>query len=137
MTNYGTLLQKWEYQIILPVSWETYVQVKTQVRTPYGSTDWFKIEKGVQQWCLLSPCLFNLYAEHIMRNPGLDELQTGIKIGERNINNLRYVDDTTLAESKEELKNLLMRVKDESEKDSLKLNIKKTKIMASSPITSW
>ena len=94
MTNYGTLLQKWEYQIILPVSWETYVQVKTQGRTPYGSTDWFKIEKGVQQWCLLSPCLFNLYAEHIMRNPGLDELQTGIKIGERNINNLRYTDDT-------------------------------------------
>ena len=94
--------------------------------------------KGVQQGCLLSPCLFNLYAEHIMRNARLDELQARIKIGGRNINNLRYADDITLmTESKEELKSLLMRVKDESERTSLKLNIKKTKIMASSPITSW
>ena len=88
--------------------------VKKQVRTLYGTTDWFKIEKGVRQGCLLSPCLFNLYAEHIMRNAELDELQAGIKIARRNVNNLRYADDTTLmAESKEELKSLLMRVKRE------------------------
>ena len=87
--------------------------VKKQVRTLYGTTDWFKIEKGVRQGCLLSPCLFNLYAEHIMRNAELDELQAGIKIARRNVNNLRYADDTTLmAESKEELKSLLMRVKE-------------------------
>ena len=104
----------------------------------YGTTNWFRIEKGVRQYCLLSPCLLNLYTEYIMRNARLDELQAGIKIGERNISNLRYADDTTLmAESKEELKNLLMRVKEESEKTGLKLNIKKTKIMASGPITSW
>ena len=96
------------------------------------------IDKGVQQSCLLSPCLFNLYAEHIMRNSGLDELQAGIKIGGGKIKNLRYGDDTTLmAESKEDLKSLLMRVKQESERASLKLNIKKTKIVASSHITSW
>ena len=95
------------------------------VRTLYGTTDWFKIEKGVWQGGLLSPCLFNLYAEHIMRKAGLDELQAGIEIGGRSINNLRYVDDTTLmAESEEKLKNLLMRVKEENEKPSLKLNIK-------------
>ena len=112
-----------------------YASQKAPVRTPYGTIDWFKIEKGVQQGCLLSLCLFNLYAEHIMRNARLDELQGGIKIGGRNINSLRYVDDTTLtAESKEELKSLLMRVKEEGEKASLKLNIKnKTKIMASGP----
>ena len=105
------------------------------VRTLYGTIDWFNIEKGVQQCCLLSPCLLNLYTEHIMRNAGLDELQAGIKIGRRNINNLRYVDDTTLmAENKEELKSFSMRVKEESERASLKLNIKKTKIMASHPI---
>ena len=109
---------------------------EARVRTLYGTTDWFK--KGVQQGCLLSPCLFNLYTEHIMRNAGLDELQAGIKIGGRNINNHRYVDGTTpMAESKEELKSLLMRVKEESERASLKLNIKKTKIMAPSPITAW
>ena len=108
------------------------------VRTLYGTTDWFKIEKGVQQGCLLSPCLFNLYTEHIVRNAGLDELQAGIKIGGRNINNLRYADDTTLmAESEEELKSLLMRVKEENERADLRLNIKKTKIMAFGPITSW
>ena len=95
------------------------------VRTLYGTTDWFEIEKGVRQGRLLSPCLFNLYPEHIMRNAGLDELQAGIKIGGRNINNLRYADDTTLmAGSEEELKSLLMRVKEESERASLRLNIK-------------
>ena len=99
---------------------------------------WFKIGKGVCQICMLSPCLFNLYAEYTMRNAGLDEAYAGIKIAGRNINNLRYADDTTLmAESEEELKSLLMKVKEESEKVGLKLNIQKTKIMASSPITSW
>ena len=98
---------------------------------------WFKIEKGVQG-CILSPCLFNLYSEYILRNAKLDEAQAGIKITGRNINNLRYADDTTLmAESEEELKSLLMKVKEESEKVGLKLNIQKTKIMASGPITSW
>ena len=100
--------------------------------------DWFKIGKGVCQGCILSPCLFNVYAEYIMRNTGLEEAQAGIKIARRNINNLRYVDDTTLmAESEEELKSLLMKVKEESEKVGLKLNIQKNKIMASGPITSW
>ena len=105
------------------------------VRTLYGTTDWFKIGKGVRQGYLLSPCLFNLYAEHIIRNARLDELQAKIKIGGRNINNLRYMDDTILmAESEEELKSFLMRVKEESERRSLKLNVKKSKIMASSPL---
>ena len=100
--------------------------------------DLFQIMKGVCQGCILSPCLFNLYAEYIMWNPSLDEAQSWIKIGRRNINNLRYADDTTLmVESEEELKSLLMKVKEESEKVSLKLNIQKTKIMASGPITSW
>ena len=108
------------------------------VRTEHGTTDWFQIGKGVRQGCILSPCLFNFYAEYIMRNAGLEETQAGIKIARRNINNLRYTDDTTLmAESEEELKSLLMRVKAESEKVGLKLNIQKTKIMASSPIISW
>ena len=107
------------------------------VRTGHGTTDWFQIGKGVRQGCILSPCLFNSYAEYIMRNAGLDEAQAGIKIAGRNINNLRYVDDTTLmAESEEELKSLLMKVKVESEKVGLKLNIQK-KIMASIPTTSW
>ena len=107
------------------------------VRTGHETTDWFQIEKGVHQGCTLSPCLFNFYAEYIMRNAGLEETQAGIKIARRNINNLRYSDDTTLmAESKEELKSLLMKVKEESEKVGLKLNIQKTKIMASGPITS-
>ena len=107
------------------------------VRTLYGTTGWFKIEKGIRQDCLLSPCLFNLYAGHIMRNAGFGKLQAGIKIGGRNINNLRYVGDTNLmAESKEEPKSLLMRVKEENEKAGLKLNIKQTKIMASGPIMS-
>ena len=108
------------------------------VRTGHGTTDWFQTGKGVHQGCILSPCLFNLYAEYIMRNAGLDEAQIGIKIARRNINNLRNTDDTTLmAEIEEELKSLLMKVKEESEKVGLKLNIQKTKIMASSPITSW
>ena len=108
------------------------------VRTGHGTTDWFQIGKGVCQGCILSPCLFNLYAEDIMRNAGLEEPQTGIKIAGRNINNLRYADDTTLmAESEEELKSLLMKVKKESKEVDLKLNIQKTKIMASGPITSW
>ena len=101
-------------------------------------TDWFQIRKGVDQGCILSPCLFNLLAEYIKRNAGLDEAQAGIKIAERNLNNLSYADDTTLrAESEEELKSLLIKVKEESEKVGLKFNIQKTKIMASSPIISW
>ena len=104
----------------------------------HGTTDWFQIGKGVCQGCILSPCLFNLYAEYIMRNAGLEEAQARIKIAGRNINNLRYADDTTLmAESEEELRSLLMKVKKESEKVDLKLNIQKIKIMASGPITSW
>jgi len=115
-----------------------YAGWEATVRTGHGKTDWFQIGKGVPQGCKLSPCLFNVYAEYIMRNAGLDEAQAGIKIARRNISNLRYADDTTLmAESKEGLKSLLMKVKEESEKANLKLNIQKTKIMASSPITSW
>ena len=110
---------------------------ETTVRTGHGTTDWFPIGKGVCQGCILSPCLFNVYAEDIMRNAGLEKTQAGIKIAGRNLNNLRYADDTTLlAESEEELKSVLMKVKVESEKVGLKLNIQKTKIMASSPITS-
>ena len=108
------------------------------VRTGHGTTDWFQIRKGVCQGSILSPCLFNFYAEYIMRNAGLEETQVGIKIAGRNINNLRYAGDTTLmAESEEELKSLLMKVTEKSEKVGLKLNIQKTKIMASGPITSW
>ena len=112
------------------------MQVRKQVRTGHGTTDWFQIRKGVHQGYILSPCLFNLYAEDIMRNAGLDEAQAGIKIAGRNINNLRYADDTNLMAKSKELKSLLMKVKEESEKVGLKLNIQKTKIMASSPITS-
>ena len=115
-----------------------YTSQKATVRTGHETTDWFQRAKGVCQGCILSPCLFNLYAEYIMRNTGLDEAQAGTKIAGRNINNLRYADDTTLmAESEEEIKSLLMKVKEESEKVGLKLNIQKTKIMASGPITSW
>ena len=114
-----------------------YAGQEATVRTGDGITDWFQIGKGICQGCILSPCLFNLYAEYIMRNAGLEEAQAGIKIAGRNINNLRYTDDTTLmAESEEKLKSLLMKVKEKSEKAGLKLNIQKTKIMASSPITS-
>ena len=113
-----------------------YAGQEATVRTGHGTTDWFQIGKGVRQGCILPPCLFNFYAEYIMRNAGLK--QAGIKITRRNINNLRYADDTTLmAESEEELKSLLMKMKEESEKVGLKLNIQKTKILASGPITSW
>ena len=115
-----------------------YAGQEATVGTGHGITDWFQIGKGVCQVCVLSPCLFNLYAEYIMRNAGLEEGQTGINAAGRNINNLRYADDTTpMAESKEELKRLLMKVKEESEKIVLKLNTQKTKIMASGSITSW
>ena len=115
-----------------------YAGQEATVRTGHGTTDWFQIGKGVHQGCLLSPCLFNFYVEYIMRNAGLDEAQAQIKIARRNINNLRYVGNTTLmAESEEELKSLLMKVKDEIEKVGLKLNIKKTKIITPGPITSW
>ena len=108
------------------------------VRTEHGTTDWFQIRKGVHQGCILSPYLFNLYAEYIMRNAGLQEAQVEIKIAGRNLNNLRYADETTLmSEGEEDLKTLLMKVKVKSEKVGLKLNIQKTKIMASGPITSW
>ena len=108
------------------------------VRTGHGTTDWFQIGQGVYQGCILSPCLFNLYAEYLMRNAGLEETEAGIKIARRNIKNLRYADDITLMEeSEEELKSLLMKVKEESEKVGLKLNIQKMKIVASGHFTSW
>ena len=114
-----------------------YAGEEATVRTVHGTADWFQIGKRVHQGCMLSPRLFNLYAEYIMRNSGLDEAQAGIKIARRNINNLRYADDTTFMAESEELKSLLMKVKEESEKVGLKLIIQKTKIMASGPITSW
>ena len=115
-----------------------YAGQEATVRTGHGTTDWFQIGKRVRQGCILSPCLFNFYAEYIVRNTGLEEAQAGIKTAGRNINNLRYADDTTLlAESEEELKGLLMKVKEESGKVGLKNNIQKTKIMASGPTTSW
>ena len=115
-----------------------YAGQEATVRTGHGTTDWFQRGKGVHQGCILSPCLFNFYAEYIMRNAGLEEAQAGIKIAGRNLNNHRYADDTTLmAESEEELKSLLMKVKEGSEKVGLKFNIQKTKIMASGPVTSW
>ena len=115
-----------------------YAGQEATVRAGHGTTDWFQIGKEVHQGCILSPCLFDLYADYIMRNAGLEEAQAGIKIAGRNINNLKYADDTTLmAESEEELKSLLMKEKEESEKVGLKLHIQNTKIMASSPITSW
>ena len=112
-----------------------YAGQEATVRMGHGTTDWFQIGKGVRQGCILSPCLFNLYAEYIMRNTGLDEAQAEIKTARRNINNLRYTDDTTLVAESEELNSLLMKVKDDSEKVGLKLNIQKTKIMASGPTT--
>ena len=115
-----------------------YAGQEATVRTGHGTTEWFQIGKEVHQGCILSPCLFNFYAEFIMRNAGLEEAQAGIKIAKRNINNLRYADDTTLmVESEEELKSLLMKMKEENGKVGLKLNIQKTKVMASGPITSW
>ena len=113
-----------------------YADQETTVRTGHGTADWFQIGKGVSKGCILSPCLFNLYAEYIMRNAGLEEAQAGIKIAGRNVNNLRYANDTTLMAESEELKSLLMKVKEESEKVGVKLNIQKTNIMASGPITS-
>ena len=114
-----------------------YAGQEATLRTGHGITGWFQIGKGIYQGCILSPCFFNLYAEYIIRNAGLDEADAGIKIAWRNINNLRYADDTTLMAESEELKSLLMKVKEENEKVGLKLNIQKTKIMASGPITSW
>ena len=115
-----------------------YAGQEAMVRSGHGTTDWFQIGKGVRQGCILSSCLFNLHAEYIMRNAGLETAQAGIKIAGRNVNNFRYADDTTfMAESEEELKSLLMKVKEESETVGLKLNILKTNIMASGPITSW
>ena len=114
-----------------------YAGQEATVRTGQGTTDWFQIGKGICQGCILSLCLFNLYAEYIMKSARLDEAQAGIKIAGRNINNLRYADDTTLMAESEELKRLLMKMKEESEKAGLKLNIQKTKIMASGPVTSW
>ena len=114
-----------------------YAGQEATVRTGHGTTDWFQIRKGAHQGCILSPCLFNLYVEYIMRNAGLEDAQAGIKIAGRNINNLRYADDTTLMAESKELKSLLMKMKEESEKVGLKLNIQKTKIMASGPITAW
>ena len=115
-----------------------YADQEATVRTGHGRTDWFQIGKGVRQGCILSPCLFNFFAEYIMRNAALDEAQAGIKIDRINVSNLRYADDTTLmVESKKEVKSLLMKVKEESEKVDLNLNIQKTRIMASGPITSW
>ena len=129
--------QRIGHNLACTCSYMLHADQEATVRTGYGTTDWFHIGKGVCQGCILSPCLFNLYAEYIMRNAGLDEAQAGIKITGRNINNLRYAGDTTLmAESEEELKSLLMKVKEESEKVGLKLNIQKTKIMVSGPITS-
>ena len=113
------------------------MQVRKQVRSEHGTKDWFQVGKGVSQGSILSPCLFNFYAEYIMRNAGLEEAQAGIKIARRNINNLRYADDTTFMAENEELKSLLMKVKEESEKVGLNLNIQKMKIMASVPIISW
>ena len=114
-----------------------YAGQEATVRRGHGTTDWFQIGKGGRQGCILSPCLFNFYAEYIMRNAGLEEAQAGIKIARRNSNNLRYADDTTLMAESEEVKSLFMKVKEESEKVGLKLNIQKTKIMAFRPITSW
>ena len=114
-----------------------YAGQETKVRTRHGTTDWLQIGKGILQGYIFSPCLFNLYAEYIMRNARLDEAQAGIKIARRNINNLRYTDDTTLMAESKELKSLLIQVQEESENTGLKLNIQKTKIMASGPITSW
>ena len=114
-----------------------YAGQEATVRTGHGTTDWFQIGKGVRQGCILSPCLFNLYAEYLMRNTGLEEVQAGIKIAGRNINTLRHADDTTLMAESKELKSLLMKVKEESEKTGLKLNFQKTKIMACGPISSW
>ena len=138
-TNLGKFFKRWKITDHLTCLLRNlYAGQKATVRTGHGTTDWFQFGKGVGQGCILSPCLFNLYAEYIMRKAGLEEAQAGVTIAGRNISNLRSADDTTLmAESEEELKSLLMTVKEENEKVGLKLSIQKTKIMASSPITSW
>ena len=137
--NCRKFFKRWEYQTTLPASWETCMAgQEATVRTGHGTKDWFKVGKGVHDGCILPPCLFNIYPECIMWNTGLDEAQSGIKIAGRNINNLRYADDTTLMEESEEaLKSPLTKVKEESERVGLKLHIQKTKIMASRSITSW
>ena len=137
-TNCGKFLKRREYQTTLSNPRNLYAGQEATSRTRHGTIDWFQTEKGVHQGCIVSPCLFNFYAEYIMQNAGLIPAQAGVKIARKNINNLRYADDTTLMEeSEEELKSLLMKVKEESEKVDLKLNIQKTKIMVSSPITLW
>jgi len=137
MTNCGQFFKRWEYKTTLPASC-LYAGQEVRIRTRHGTIDWFQIWKRVPQGCILSPGLFNLYVAYIMWNAGLDKAQAGIRTVGRNINNFRHVDGTTLmSESKEKLKSLLMKVKEESEKTGLKLNFQKTKIMASGPITSW
>ena len=134
-TNYEKFFKRWDHLTCLLRN--LYADQEAMVKTSHGKTDWLQIGKGLRQGCILSPCLFNLYAEYIMRNARLDEAQAGIKIARRNNNNLRYADDSTLmAESKEKLKSLLMKVKEDRQKVGLKLHIQKTKIMASGPITS-
>ena len=136
--NDGLIILDFEFYYHLTCPLRNPAGQEATVRTGHGTTDWFQIKKGVHQACILSLCLFNFYAEYIMRNAGLEEAQGGMKIAGRNINNLSYADDTTLmAESKEELKSLLMKVREESEKVGLKLSIQKTKIMASSSNASW
>ena len=137
--NCGKFWKRWEYQTTWPASWETCMQVRKQqlVRIGHGTTDWFQIRKGVCQGWILSPCWFNLYTGYIMRNTGLEKVQAGIKIVRRTINTLRYADDTTLmAESEEELKSLLMKVKEESEKVGLKLNMNFRKLRSWHPVPS-
>ena len=137
-TNCGKFLEMGRPDHLTCLLRNLYAGQEATVRTGHGTMDWFKIGKGICQGCILSPCLLNLYSEYIIQNAGLNESPSGIKIAGRNINNLRYADDTTLiAECGEELKSVLMKVKEESKKAGLKLNIQKTKIMASSPITSW
>ena len=134
--NCGKVLKRWEYQTTLSASCKTCMQVNNQQLEPNRTMDWFQVGKGICQGCILSPCLFNWYAEYIMRNAGLDEAQAGIKIAGRNNNNLKYADNTYhMAESEEELNSLLMKWKRRVKK--LKLNIQRTKITASGPITSW
>ena len=140
-TMWGKFFKRWEYQTTLPASWETCIQDKKQQNCAWNNRlvlDWERSTSSLYIVYILSPCLFNLYAEYIMWNAGLDDSEAGIKIAGRNINNLRYADDTTLmADNEEKLKSLLMVVKEESEKAILKLNIQKTKIMSSGPIISW
>ena len=135
--NCGKFFKRQKYQTLTCLLRNLYAGQEATVRTGPGTTDWFQIAKGVCQGCMLSPCLFNFYAEYIMRNAGLDEAQAGIKIARRNIDNLRYADDTTLMAESKELKSLLIKVKEGNEKLGLKLNIQKMKLMASNPIISW